>query len=122
MVGTAYLAELLDRYGAPGAFAAYNAGPARYERHITGEPLPAEMQAYVANLATLVGVSTRWPALLDRRPALRHAIGTQEQSRLATGQERCKRRDRFFGCSRLVIDHSEGASLFSARSDVGGAR
>ncbi|WP_371933084.1 hypothetical protein [Bradyrhizobium sp. CCGUVB23] len=25
MAGTAYLAELLDRYGAPGAFAAYNA-------------------------------------------------------------------------------------------------
>jgi len=55
VAGTAYLAELRDRYGAPGAFAAYNAGPARYERHLAGEPLPTETQAYVANLTTLVG-------------------------------------------------------------------
>ncbi len=50
--GAAYLRELHDRYGASGVFAAYNAGPARYEEHLsTGRPLPAETRAYVAALA-----------------------------------------------------------------------
>jgi len=52
LAGTAYIRELSDRYGAPGFLAAYNAGPGRYERHlVTGRPLPAETQAYVAKLA-----------------------------------------------------------------------
>ncbi|MBR1256385.1 lytic transglycosylase domain-containing protein [Bradyrhizobium sp. AUGA SZCCT0240] len=55
LAGTAYLAELRDRYGVSGVFAAYNAGPARYERHLAGEPLPAETQAYVSKLASLLG-------------------------------------------------------------------
>ncbi|WP_347341494.1 lytic transglycosylase domain-containing protein [Bradyrhizobium pachyrhizi] len=38
LAGTAYLRELLDRYGSRGAFAAYNAGPTRYEE-ISREPL-----------------------------------------------------------------------------------
>lgn len=42
LAGTAYLADLRDRYGAAGVFAAYNAGPARYERHLAGEALPDE--------------------------------------------------------------------------------
>ncbi len=31
MAGSAYLAEMRDRFGYPGLFAAYNAGPARYD-------------------------------------------------------------------------------------------
>ncbi len=55
MAGAAYIKELYDRYGAPGFLAAYNAGPARYERHLaTGRPLPAETQAYVATLAPMI--------------------------------------------------------------------
>jgi len=50
--GAGYLRELHDRYGAPGVFAAYNAGPARFEEHLsTGRPLPAETRAYVAAFA-----------------------------------------------------------------------
>lgn len=56
LAGTAYLRELLDRYGSPGVFAAYNAGPARYEEHLTGGLLPYETQAYVTKLATLLGI------------------------------------------------------------------
>lgn len=50
--GTAYLRELLDRYGDPGFLAAYNAGPGRYEAYLRGRPLPAETLAYVARLSS----------------------------------------------------------------------
>lgn len=51
--GTAYLRELLDRYGDPGFLAAYNAGPGRYEAYLWGvRRLPAETLAYVARLSS----------------------------------------------------------------------
>jgi soluble lytic murein transglycosylase-like protein len=57
LAGAAYLSEMLDRYGAPGFLAAYNAGPARYDQHlIKGRPLPGETQDYVAKLAPMIGV------------------------------------------------------------------
>lgn len=55
--GVAYLRELCDRYGAPGCFAAYNAGPGRYEQSLAGRPLPAETRAYVARLSQLTGLA-----------------------------------------------------------------
>ncbi len=52
LAGTAYLRAMYDRFGYPGLFAAYNAGPARYARHLRGRrPLPAETVAYVTALA-----------------------------------------------------------------------
>lgn len=52
LAGTAYLRLMYDRFGYPGLFAAYNAGPARYARHLaTGRPLPGETRAYIAQLA-----------------------------------------------------------------------
>ncbi|AMA61125.1 lytic murein transglycosylase [Bradyrhizobium sp. CCGE-LA001] len=62
LAGTAYLRELLDRYGSPGVFAAYNAGPSRYEEHLAGGSLPEETRAYVAKLANLLGIELppRW--------------------------------------------------------------
>jgi soluble lytic murein transglycosylase-like protein len=59
LAGAAYLHELYDRYGSPGFLAAYNAGPTRYEDHLTtGRPLPAETRAYVADIVPLIGVGT----------------------------------------------------------------
>jgi hypothetical protein len=55
LAGTAYLCELRNRYGAPGLLAAYNAGPARYEEHLAGRPLPAETQAYLQKLVLIIG-------------------------------------------------------------------
>lgn len=57
LAGTAYLREMLDRYGTVGGMlAAYNAGPARYDEYVaSGRPLPAETRAYVAALAPLLG-------------------------------------------------------------------
>ena len=57
LAGVAYLREMLDRYGAPGFLAAYNAGPERYDEHLLkGRPLPAETLDYVAKLAPMIGV------------------------------------------------------------------
>ena len=52
LAGTAYLRAMYDRFGYPGLFAAYNAGPARYAEHLsTGRRLPSETLAYVAAIA-----------------------------------------------------------------------
>jgi hypothetical protein len=49
LAGTAFLREMYDHYGYPGLFAAFNAGPQRYEDHLRrGTPLPAETLTYLA--------------------------------------------------------------------------
>lgn len=51
LAGTAYLRTLYERFGFPGLFAAYNAGPGRYQEHLTGgRPLPRETRSYLARL------------------------------------------------------------------------
>lgn len=60
VAGTAYLREMLDRFGTEGFLAAYNAGPKRYEEHLAaGRPLPDETLAYVRRLAALLGIDRR---------------------------------------------------------------
>lgn len=52
LAGSAYLRVMYDRFGYPGLFAAYNAGPNRYADHLAGKrPLPGETRAYFARLA-----------------------------------------------------------------------
>jgi soluble lytic murein transglycosylase-like protein len=54
LAGTAYLRDMLDRFGAPGFLAAYNAGPGRYAAHLAGRAaLPRETRAYVDRLGPL---------------------------------------------------------------------
>lgn len=66
--GTAYLRAMYDRFGYPGLFAAYNAGPGRYAEHLrTGRPLPRETRDYVAKLTGSGG------SALPRRSAARPA-------------------------------------------------
>ncbi len=57
MAGAAYLRAMHDRYGNVTAMlAAYNAGPGRYDEHLSrGRPLPAETRAYLARLASIAG-------------------------------------------------------------------
>lgn len=48
IAGACYLRHMYDRFGYPGLFAGYNAGPGRYARHLaTGAPLPGETIAYL---------------------------------------------------------------------------
>ncbi|MGX5805273.1 lytic transglycosylase domain-containing protein [Bradyrhizobium sp. Arg314] len=55
IAGTAYLCEMLNRFGPKGFLAAYNAGPERYQEHLSiGRPLPRETIDYVAKLMPLI--------------------------------------------------------------------
>ncbi|AZO31961.1 MULTISPECIES: lytic transglycosylase domain-containing protein [unclassified Mesorhizobium] len=57
LAGTAYLRAMYDRFGFPGLFAAYNAGPARYDDHLQhGKLLPRETVDYLKQLKA-AGVS-----------------------------------------------------------------
>ena len=67
IAGTAYLRWLYDRFGYPGMFAAYNAGPARYAAYLrTGRALPAETRSYVA--AVTSGSAATPAAAIAPRP------------------------------------------------------
>ena len=51
LAGTAYLRAMYDRFGYPGLFAAYNAGPGRYAAHLASDrALPGETRAYLAEV------------------------------------------------------------------------
>lgn len=51
--GAGYLRLLYQRFGYPGLFAAYNAGPARYAAFLSGgRALPAETRRYMASLTS----------------------------------------------------------------------
>lgn len=70
LAGAAYLRMMYERFGYPGLFAAYNAGPARYAAHLaSGRPLPPETRAY---LAALTGKRSGSPPVRPRaaRPTL----------------------------------------------------
>ncbi len=48
LAGTFYLRLMHDRFGYPGLFGAYNAGPARYAAYLAGrQPLPGETRDYL---------------------------------------------------------------------------
>jgi len=66
LAGAAFLRAMRDRFGYPGLFAAYNAGPARYDEHLkTGLPLPAETQRYIAALARMPADTAMPPTVLS---------------------------------------------------------
>ncbi len=64
IAGAAYLRELIDLYGWPGALAAYNAGPNRYAEFLSGgRALPSETRKYVARIATVLPANDAQPDL-----------------------------------------------------------
>jgi soluble lytic murein transglycosylase-like protein len=78
IAGTAYLRMMHDRFGYPGLFAAYNAGPERYASYFGGRShLPAETIAYLDGITrgrsvTRVTAASPPHQLLF---ALRHELG-----------------------------------------------
>ncbi|MDG2535276.1 lytic transglycosylase domain-containing protein [Sphingomonas sp. HITSZ_GF] len=52
VAGACYLRRMYDRFGYPGLFGAYNAGPARYAAWLAGEAkLPAETMVYLRRVS-----------------------------------------------------------------------
>lgn len=71
LAGTLYLRLMYDRFGYPGLFAAYNAGPARYAEHLAGRRgLPAETVGYLASVAS----PTSAKAIIAVAPTPPHTI------------------------------------------------
>ena len=83
LAGAAYLRLMYDRFGYPGLFAAYNAGPNRYAEHLaTGEPLPAETVAYLQKLSgggpvSVAGFGGSASRVRAQGPASRHVLNAQ---------------------------------------------
>jgi soluble lytic murein transglycosylase-like protein len=67
LAGAAYLHELYEHYGWPSLFAAYHAGPVRFEEYLsTGRPLPGATRRYLTAL-----VPETAPARTSRTSAAR---------------------------------------------------
>lgn len=71
LAGTFYLRLMYDRFGYPGLFGAYNAGPGRYAAYLASRrPLPGETRAYLAMVTgTRTGTPSRsLPSLPQQSP------------------------------------------------------
>jgi soluble lytic murein transglycosylase-like protein len=69
LAGTFYLKLMHDRFGYPGLFAAYNAGPDRYAAYLAGQRrLPSETRAYLASAAGHPSKLQRAPRLVASTP------------------------------------------------------
>jgi soluble lytic murein transglycosylase-like protein len=80
LAGTLYLRLMYNRFGYPGLFAAYNAGPARYAGYVAhGQPLPDETRRYLAfvtgaSIPVVAGRTAQSDALFFIRPLETAAI------------------------------------------------
>ncbi|GAA0308330.1 hypothetical protein GCM10009087_17920 [Sphingomonas oligophenolica] len=62
LAGTAYLRLMYDRFGYPGLFAAYNAGPKRYSAYLADRRrLPEETRAYLISVGNARSVASVAP-------------------------------------------------------------
>ena len=82
IAGTAFLGHMRDRFGYPGMFAAYNAGPARYAAFLAGQSrLPGETIAYLGGITGASTAATMSAATQPRQLlfVLRHDLADQDQ-------------------------------------------
>ena len=118
LAGAAFLRELYDRYGSPGFLAAYNAGPGRYENHLTtGRPLPPETRDYVAAIAPLI--DERRPDDKIQVASTAHSwtqaplFATQDESKPAVDQAPLPLRPNLPSNDRRIVD----VTALAPRSD-----
>jgi hypothetical protein len=127
LAGTVYLRELHDRYGSPGFLAAYNAGPARYEEHLAGRPLPAETQVYLEKLAPMMDSDIAGSkAVANLGPSAAALFVVRSESSKANGWGQTKNLPNRTPTAVTVHDISaivpRATGLFIARSDAGEPR
>lgn len=79
MAGAAYLGDLFDRFGYPALFAAYNAGPGRYDAYLKrGQPLPEETRRYVSAIDKALSSSREEPPSRSGTTGLFFRLTTHE--------------------------------------------
>lgn len=87
LAGTLYLRLMYDRFGYPGLFAAYNAGPKRYADYLAGRVrLPSETVVYLASVAP----SSPSPASAAVRPTSSQPIFAVRRDVLPAGTMEAK--------------------------------
>jgi len=77
IAGAAFLRSMRERFGYPGLFAAYNAGPARYAAYLAGRShLPSETIRYLGGVAgqSVTLAATRAQSPRELLFALRHDL------------------------------------------------
>ncbi|MET3225826.1 hypothetical protein ABIF35_006613 [Bradyrhizobium japonicum] len=127
LAGTAYLRELHDRYGSPGFLAAYNAGPARYEEHLAGLPLPAETRIYLQKLAPIIGGDVAASgAVASLRPSggalfVVRSESSDTAARVQPGRP-TNRAPAVVSVHDISAIAPQTTGLFVLRSDAGGSR
>ena len=105
VAGTAYLAAMNRRFGFPGLFGAYHAGPARYRQFLSERrPLPPETRAYMTSVTASLGAV--WAAPQTRPPAKNspplfiYRVEKSEPETEETAQERGTKTDPLFAVRR----------------------
>lgn len=87
IAGTAYLRMMHDRFGYPGMFAAYNAGPGRYAEHLaTGRTLPGETRVYLASVTGSRPADQR-PSIVMRAQTIFVALGRSDRPAPPVGKD-----------------------------------
>lgn len=72
LAGAAYLRALYQRYGYPDLFAAYNAGPGRFDSYLSGQsPLPSETKSYLRRIIPSSAGATGAVERLSKAPVHR---------------------------------------------------
>jgi len=116
LAGAAYLRDLHDRYGTRGFLAAYNAGPGRYEDHLTGRrSLPAETMDYVSNVGRRIDLDVSLdaaPSADERIAALRSTLFPTSMFASLAVQPMDKKRS----TARSPVDQSADEKRSIARS------
>jgi len=103
----------------PGALAAYNAGPARYEEYkLLGVPLPSETIAYLGKLAPILGNVA--PGLFAGSGT--HAAGAPRTSLFAIDATAQSRASASATKSLFATDKRRGRSAGSADSESPGVQ
>jgi soluble lytic murein transglycosylase-like protein len=127
IAGTAYLRELCERYCSPGFLAANNAGPARYEEHLAGRPLPAETHAYLQKLVPIIGSAiAATSAIASLQSSARALFVVRSESSKTAAPLQPGHLPNPAPTVASVHDISaivpQATGMFVVRSDVGGSR